>query len=79
MFSKTKIALSAALILGTASAALAENNAVPGERNPNPVASQVFEGRNAYEGRAQIGTQTPSIYVEKNVFDRATQSFGAAL
>jgi hypothetical protein len=54
MFSKTKIALSAALILGTASVAFAENNAVPGERNPSPVASKVFEGRNAFEGRAEV-------------------------
>jgi hypothetical protein len=64
MFTKTKIALSAALILGTASVAFAENNAVPGERNPNPVASQTFEGRNAFEGRAEVRTQiqTPAVY-----------------
>jgi hypothetical protein len=73
-----KLIISAALVLATASAAFAENNAVPGERNPNPVAvqsSKIFEGRNAYEGRAQVGrVQAPVINVEKNVFDRASQT-----
>jgi hypothetical protein len=70
-----KIVLSAALVLATASAAFAENNAVPGERNPNPVAQRVLEGRNAYEGLAQVGrTQAPTIYVQKNIFDRASQT-----
>jgi hypothetical protein len=69
-----KLILSAALVL-TASAAFAENNAVPGERNPNPVAQRVLEGRNAYEGLAQAGrTQAPTIYVQKNTFDRASQT-----
>ena len=73
-----KLIISAALVLATASAAFAENNAVPGERNPGPVAvqsSKIFEGRNAYEGRAQVGRiQDPVINVEKNVFDRASQT-----
>ena len=74
-----KIVLSAALVLATASAAFAENNSVVGERNAGPVAvqsSKIFEGRNAYEGRAQVGRiQAPAINVEKNVFDRASQTF----
>lgn len=48
-----KIALSAALILATASTAFAENNAIPGERNPHPIAVQQ-SGVSVYEGRAQL-------------------------
>jgi hypothetical protein len=59
---RLKIALSALLVLGTASAALAESaDVIPGERNPDPIVAQPqaqFEGRNAYEGRAQAGFET---------------------
>jgi hypothetical protein len=72
MLTKTKIALSAALLAVTATGALAQGTGVPGERNPNAMyaagaptewyeggrnmlqgASQLQQGRNAYEGLAQ--------------------------
>ena len=62
---RLKIALSALLVLGTASATLAESaDLIPGERNPNPVVAQPyaqFEGRNAHEGRAQAGSEALEI------------------
>ncbi|MCZ7657650.1 MAG: hypothetical protein M5U07_07245 [Xanthobacteraceae bacterium] len=69
-----KIALSAALILATASTAFAENNAIPGERNPNPVAGQ-FDSRSVFEARAQVGRGGPVVYIEKSYLDRASQTF----
>jgi hypothetical protein len=77
MLTKTKLALSAALILGTLSAATAESwDPVPGDRNPNPVGG-LFENRSVYDARMQTGRSAPTIYIEKNqkVFDRNTQTF----
>jgi hypothetical protein len=78
MLTKSKLVLSAALILGTLSAASAESwDPVPGDRNPNPVAGQgLFENRSVYDARMQAGRSAPTIYIEKNhVLDRNTQTF----
>ncbi len=77
MFTKTKLALSAALILGTFSAATAESwDPVPGDRNPDATVGKL-EGRNLYDVRMQAGRSAPTIYIEKNqkVLDRNTQTF----
>jgi hypothetical protein len=89
MLTKTKIALSAALLAMTATGALAQGTGVPGERNPNAMyapgaptewyeggrnmlqgASQLQQGRNAYEGRAQA---TPQARAPRSVYEGRAQ------
>ena len=91
MLTKTKIALSAALLAVTATGALAQGTGVPGERNPNAMytagaptewyeggrnmlqgASQVQQGRNAYEGRAQA-TPRHQARAHRNVYEGRAQ------
>ena len=73
----SKLVLSAALILGTLSGALAESwDPVPGDRNPNAEQPALFQGRNLYDVRMQAGRSEPTIYVDTrhNYMDRASQT-----
>jgi hypothetical protein len=77
MLTKTKLVLSAALILGTLSAATAESwDPVPGDRNPDAVGG-LFGNSSVYDARMQAGRSAPTIYIERdnNPFDHATQTF----
>jgi hypothetical protein len=69
MFSKTKIALAAALIVGSASVAMADGEFDPNLGNRYPQATtQVLEGRNVAMTAAVSGQQA--------WIDRASRSFG---
>jgi hypothetical protein len=78
VFTKTKTAVAAAIVLGTASAVLAEPSGVVETRFPTEAISQsapVYEGRNAaiIEGRnaAVQRPVQPFTAAEKALFDRA--------
>ncbi len=78
MLTKSKLVVSAALVVATVSAASAESwDPVPGDRNPNPVAAQsLFDSRAVYDARMQAGRSAPTIYLERTygTFDRAAQT-----
>ena len=70
MFSKTKIALAAALIAGSASVAMADGEFDPNLGNRYPQATTQLQSRNvALTGSTVIGG-------EQTWIDRASRSFG---
>jgi hypothetical protein len=74
MLTKTKAALAAAIILGTASVTLAEPAGVPETRFPAEATSQsapVYEGRNVAAVGAPHAAMPRNSAEQKALFDRA--------